>query len=97
MHDNIHPDLEVWHPHWTNLKLHWSMSGKWVSIPILQSTEGDDPRLYRIGRIEKYIDKRGQTREAEAYGKLKRDLVVWYDLEKMQQIFHHWVIPVVSR
>ena len=64
----IHPDLKPWHPHWTTLKLHWSMSGKWVSAPIYQDTQGDEPRIYRIARIEKYIDRRGQIKEATAYG-----------------------------
>ena len=53
MHAGIHPDLKPWHPHWTTLKLHWSMSGKWVSAPIYQDTQGDDPRVYRIARKEK--------------------------------------------
>ena len=41
--------------------------------------------LYRMARIEKFIDARGQTKEAIAYGKLKKDLLVWYDLEKLLQ------------
>ena len=81
MENSIHPDLEGWHPHWATLKLECSMSGKGVSVPIIQSVEWDDLRLYRMARIEKYIDARGQTWEAIAYGKLKKDLQVWYDLE----------------
>ena len=73
------------------------MRGKWVFEPALQTVEGDDPRLYRIARIEKYIDVRGQTKEAIAYGQLKKDLLVWYDLEKKQQAFPHWVIPVIPK
>ena len=76
MENSIQSNLEKWHPHWTPLKLEWSMSGQWVNVPILQSVEGDDPRLYRMARIEKYIDVRGQTKEAIAYGKLKKYLFV---------------------
>ena len=59
MHVGIHPDLKPWHPHWTTLKLDWSISGRWVPAPIYQDSQGDDPSIYRIARIEKYIDRRG--------------------------------------
>merc|ERR1712208_31812 len=97
MHVGIHPDLKPWHPHWTTLKLDWSMSGKWVLAPISQDSQGDDPNIYRIARIEKYIDRRGQIREAIAYGQLEKEIMVWYDLERVKQTFSRWIVPTISK
>ena len=59
--------------------------------------QGDDPRIYRIARIEKYIDRRGQIREAIAYGQLEKEIVVWYDLKRVKQTFSCWIVPTISK
>ena len=73
------------------------MTGRWVPAPVYQDAEGDDPRSHRIARIEKYIDKKGQIKEFLAYGQMEKDILVWYDLEKLKQTFSCWIVPTVSK
>ena len=65
----ILPELESWHPRPTTLNLEFSHTGEWVRVPRNQNQKGGpDYHSYRVGRLEKYIDNRGVTRSAVAYG-----------------------------
>ena len=69
LHHLIHSDLPVWHPKPSTLLLTWSHSGKWVRVPRIRDAPGDpEYHNFKIGRIEKYVDKDGISKEAVAYG-----------------------------
>ena len=93
----INPSLKDWHPKWTTLKINWSLSGRWVGAPIYKDTKGDDPKTYRVARIEKYIDIEGKIREVLAYGAKDVELLVWYDIDDIKATFSNWIIPEESR
>ena len=91
----IHKDLFGWHPKPSSLLLTWSHSGKWVKVPRYRETPGPDYHTFKVGRIEKYVDKEGVIREAVAYGDEDTKLMVWYRVEKLTKVMS-WIIPDVS-
>ena len=68
-YSRILPDLEIWQPRPTTLNLEWTYSGDWVKVPKIQEQPGGpDYHLYRVARLEKYVDYSGELRSAVAYG-----------------------------
>ena len=68
-----------------------------MGVPIYQDIKGEEARTFRIARIEKYIDRKGQIREALAYGQMESEIIVWYDMELIKHTFSKWIVLEVSK
>ena len=92
----IHPDLQFWHPKPSTLNLTWTHTGQWVKVPRKQDQPGGpDYHSYKVARLEKYVDIRGDTKTAVAYGDEDDKLLVWYHVSEMHERMS-WIIPAES-
>ena len=90
---HIISNLPDWHPTYTRLSLEWTNTGKWVSVPKHDDHVGPEPWNYSIGSRERYIDEKGQMKEAIAYGLDEKNQAVWYDLEAIREAIPMCKIP----
>ena len=68
-HKKVKKDLMSSHPKFTSLNLDWSHEGSWHKIPrIPDNMNGPNYHSYWVGRVEPYIDTRGELKRAFAYG-----------------------------
>ena len=71
--------LEEGHPRFTTLNLVWSLTGVWMGVPKYSTAfikEGEEVHNYNVARVEKYVDKEGNVKEAMAYGTSSNSLMV---------------------
>ena len=59
--------------------------------------EGEEVHNYNVARVEKYVDKDGNEKEAMAYGSDSNSLMVWYDWEEVKRFFKNWTVPDTPR
>ena len=83
-----------WHPLPSKLILKFSHAGEWIKIPRAKGdTSGPDYTEYFIGRLERYLDSKGNVRKAVAYGKDSRNLNTWFHFEDVKKALGPWVLP----
>ena len=85
-----------WHPLPTKHNLTYSYSGYWVLAP---KKKGDlSGPLYDtedIARVEPYITKEGDTREAVSYGRNTNKMNIWFDLNEVREARGEWLFPEI--
>ena len=88
------PVMDWWHAKPTMLNLVFTHTGEWVKIPNKRDTKGGPNYFnYTVGKIERYIDKKGITRSAVAYGDEDMKLTVWFHMEDMVEGLVEWILP----
>ena len=84
------------HPDPNNLHLKYSHNGEWVKVPKVKwDSSGPDYLNFHMGRLERYLDDKGNLMMAVAYGKTKDDLKSWFDYDTLRESLGNWVLPTV--
>ena len=82
------PYLDMTHPFYSTLDLHWTGEGKWQDIPKEPGQivkEDEDTDIYNMARQEPYVTPEGEIKWAIAYGIRPSELNVWYHLDEVQK------------
>ena len=80
------PYLDLAHPFYSTLDLHWTGSGDWQDIPKKPGQvikEDEDIEKYNMARKEPYVTPEGETKLAIANGIRPSELNVWYHLDEV--------------
>ena len=84
------------HPEPSNLNLKYSHNGEWVKVPKEKwDSSGPDYTYFHMGRLERYLDNKGNLKMAVAYGRTKEDLKSWFNYETLREFLGNWVLPTV--
>ena len=82
------------HPQPSNLNLKYSHNGEWVKIPSNKwDPSGPNYTYFNVGRLERYLDDKGNLKIAVAYGRTKEELKSWFHYEVLREFLGNWVLP----
>ena len=84
------------HPEPSNLILKYSHKGEWVKIPRNRwDSSGPNYTDFHVGRLERYLDNKGNLKMAVAYGRSTDVLRTWFHYEELREYLGNWVLPEI--